>query len=693
MASTQTPAPTQLDFNAVSSTFQKPNVFNEFSEADQETIFQNVEKRLSSITDARKYLSKQGFTENEIDETINYVQDAQDATPPMQDGENIVSIKDHEYRLGEVLGTGKYAEVRLAEKLSNGKKVALKILYTDCSNSKLKILRNQIRHEFQALKKIKHPNVVKLINYDIRTHVKMDNTERRCMIQVQELLSNGELFDYVECCGAFDGPTCRYVFRQFMQGLHACHEKGIAHRDLKPDNILLDADFNLKIVDFGFAKKFVSEEQRKYMATQLGTRGYMAPEIYEGKRYTEKCDIFSAGIILFILLAGYPPLQEAKPGDWWFQRLLEGRYSRFWVAHEQEGRTFTPEAKDLVIGMLEPRVEDRWDTTQILNCDWLQMPIATKQEYYTELSRRKNEINNKKQQLNHATRETTYASIDGLLSQAGGQPLKLQDLLETVRADFQKANNQTELLAVVENLAKSHQNVLDNLEFKIDDANEVGNALATASAPEDILRVVRLVDEEETDPELEKRKASQFLEILDTSILVEIIGEVAKAVSKEKEHFYNLQNVSLPIYNDSLYQLPLTSYRMSCGLDIFNCGLRLFIKYNNFHQTFYHGQMQIVPKEAKTMVKFSVKENYTIKGEDGEDDETFVKSYKMFIEIQCYQDPEQENIMIVGVRKKDQNFATSEAFSKFCDNLFFKTMLRNFVIAECSAAEEPVAEN
>jgi len=426
-----TMAAPKLDFSAVSSTSIRPQVLNEFSETDQEVILKAVEKRMSSSpNEASNYLQKQGFTAEQIQETIAYVQDAADASPPLEENAELVKIKEDFYRLGKVLGTGKYAEVRLAIKQTTQKKVALKVLYTDVSNRKLKILRNQIRDEFKALRKIKHKNVVKLLNYDIRTHIKMNNTPRKCMIQVQELLSNGELFDYVNYCGAFPPRVCRYVFKEFMSGLNACHSVGIAHRDLKPDNILLGENFTLKIVDFGFAKKFVSEEQQRFMATQLGTRGYMAPEIYSGKAYTEKCDIFSAGIILFILLAGYPPLQEAKKGDWWFQRLQEGRYARFWQAHEQGNQRFEPQAKQLIIRMLEPRPTERWSTQQILDCEWFTLDTCSDKEYQRELARRKQIIETKKRKsLQAVTRDTEYQKIQNIVEQRAEQ-IQLQDLME-----------------------------------------------------------------------------------------------------------------------------------------------------------------------------------------------------------------------------------------------------------------------
>merc|ERR1719150_1835184 len=129
---------------------------------------------------------------------------------------------------------------------------------------------------------------------------------------------------------------------------------GVAHRDLKPENCLLGEGFTVKLVDFGFSTTFRNEEtgMTSLMKTALGTPGYAAPEILKRKKYTNAVDIFSLGVILFITIAGFPPFQEAKPeSDWWFHKLTKKKYNLFWKAHERTAE-FTPEAKELLVGML-----------------------------------------------------------------------------------------------------------------------------------------------------------------------------------------------------------------------------------------------------------------------------------------------------------------------------------------------------
>jgi len=123
------------------------------------------------------------------------------------------------------------------------------------------------------------------------------------------------------------------------------HEKGICHRDLKPENLLLSGDFQLKIADFGLSSLGENEDGTPLLLrTECGTRGYMAPEVLSGKPYDgKKADVWSAGVILFITLAGFPPFQMAANSDWWFQRIRHKQYSLFWEAHLRSA-TFSPQA-------------------------------------------------------------------------------------------------------------------------------------------------------------------------------------------------------------------------------------------------------------------------------------------------------------------------------------------------------------
>ena len=125
-------------------------------------------------------------------------------------------------------------------------------------------------------------------------------------------MSGGELFSYIQEEGPFSEPLCRYYFKQLIKGIYYLHSKGFAHRDLKPQNILLDENYNLKIIDFGFICSLQGKGGTGFNTSRVGTPGYMAPELLSNKSYQgHVVDLFSLGVILFVMYVGRPPFSVA----------------------------------------------------------------------------------------------------------------------------------------------------------------------------------------------------------------------------------------------------------------------------------------------------------------------------------------------------------------------------------------------
>ncbi|CEG44195.1 camk protein kinase [Plasmopara halstedii] len=165
------------------------------------------------------------------------------------------------------------------------------------------------------------------------------------IVIVLELAMGGELFDFMMYTGVFSENIARAYFQQLVSGLDACHAQGVYHRDIKPENLLLDENFTLKIADFGLSglRKGINDAVTE-LYTQCGTRGYMSPEVlscmpYEG----EPADVWSAGVVLFIMLAGFPPFEIATHQDWWFRACAAQQYEAFWSAHCRSAK-FSPGA-------------------------------------------------------------------------------------------------------------------------------------------------------------------------------------------------------------------------------------------------------------------------------------------------------------------------------------------------------------
>lgn len=123
-------------------------------------------------------------------------------------------------------------------------------------------------------------NIIQIYEHGTELYIKNNGKSKIVTYIVLELAEGGLLFDYIALGGKFSEPVARYYFKQFMLGLDHCHRNGFAHRDLKPENLMLDSEFNLKIVDFGFATPHMGKDNSGLLKTNLGTRNYMAPEIH-----------------------------------------------------------------------------------------------------------------------------------------------------------------------------------------------------------------------------------------------------------------------------------------------------------------------------------------------------------------------------------------------------------------------------
>ncbi|XP_053714320.1 serine/threonine-protein kinase MARK2 isoform X8 [Synchiropus splendidus] len=215
------------------------------------------------------------------------------------------------YRLLKTIGKGNFAKVKLARHVLTGKEVAVKIIdKTQLNSSSLQKLFREVR----IMKMLNHPNIVKLFE--------VIETEKTLYL-VMEYASGGEVFDYLVAHGRMKEKEACAKFRQIVSAVQYCHQKCIVHRDLKAENLLLDADMNIKIADFGFSNEFTLGNK---LDTFCGSPPYAAPELFQGKKYDgPEVDVWSLGVILYTLVSGSLPfdgqnLKELR------ERVLRGKY-------------------------------------------------------------------------------------------------------------------------------------------------------------------------------------------------------------------------------------------------------------------------------------------------------------------------------------------------------------------------------
>ena len=249
-----------------------------------------------------------------------------------------------------------------------------------------------VMNEVEIMKELSHPNIVNLLDYSNNAEYKRPNGSKlKVFYLALELVSGGELFDFIAETGRFSEETARYFFHQMVSALEYLHTQGVSHRDIKPENMMLDSDYNLKVADFGFSSTQALNE------TKRGTDGYMAPEIYKGVQYSGPCvDLFATGIILFIMVAQHPPFNAASSKDPHYKLISTNRPDVFWKVHTKRKAGgidfFSEEFRDLVTSMLAYNPHERPSLAEIKSHPWYNGPMPSYEEIRQEFEQRKQEL-------------------------------------------------------------------------------------------------------------------------------------------------------------------------------------------------------------------------------------------------------------------------------------------------------------
>uniref|UniRef100_A0AAY4DBQ2 non-specific serine/threonine protein kinase n=1 Tax=Denticeps clupeoides TaxID=299321 RepID=A0AAY4DBQ2_9TELE len=252
------------------------------------------------------------------------------------------------YRLHKTIGKGNFAKVKLARHILTGREVAVKII------DKTQLNPTSLQ-KFKFMNDYNYAFSVPFFTVKLFEVIETEKT----LYLIMEYASGGEVFDYLVAHGRMKEKEARAKFRQIVSAVEYCHQKRIVHRDLKAENLLLDADMNIKIADFGFSNEFTIGSK---LDTFCGSPPYAAPELFQGKKYDgPEVDVWSLGVILYTLVSGSLPfdgqnLKELR------ERVLRGKYRiPFYMSTDCENLL----KKLLVLnpvkrGSLEQVMKDRW---------------------------------------------------------------------------------------------------------------------------------------------------------------------------------------------------------------------------------------------------------------------------------------------------------------------------------------------
>ena len=280
------------------------------------------------------------------------------------------------YEVIKKIGEGAYGKIYKVKNKQSGDIRAMKQI----TKSKIPDI-NKFQTEIKILSLVDHPNIVRL--FEVIEDDKYFNL-------LQELCTGGELYKKSQTSQLKEKEIAK-IFNQIMSAVAYCHEKGIVHRDLKLENILFaseEPDSPIKLIDFGFSVIFDKNENNKEkttdgsefkklglrrMKSKVGTLYYISPEIIKGN-YDEKCDIWACGVILYILICGYPPFSGNTDKEV-YNLITQVKYD----FDKEIWKNISKYAKELIKNMLTP-AKNRYTAKQVLACKWLEVKLKDKDE-------------------------------------------------------------------------------------------------------------------------------------------------------------------------------------------------------------------------------------------------------------------------------------------------------------------------
>lgn len=322
-----------------------------------------VQQPKKAVVEDKENISPNKGVDKEMDAEFGYKknQPATTRTPAVAINNDVIITRNDVnpeliYKKVKKLGSGAFGDVWLVKQKDLNKEFAMKVIH---KRTKKASEEREIMNEIKILKTLDHPKILKIIDfYSTSTDYYL----------ITEYCPLGELFHEIEKVSVFEEGPASFIMNQIFRAVSYCHGMNIIHRDLKPENIMISSReenkcLQIKIIDFGTAKTFEKgQPENRY----VGSSYYVAPEVIQ-RKYNEKCDLWSCGVIMYILLTGRPPF-EGDDDKEIIQKVKTGKYD-----------TSTPpfpslsyEAKDLIKKLLEIDVKKRISAVEALNHKWFQ---------------------------------------------------------------------------------------------------------------------------------------------------------------------------------------------------------------------------------------------------------------------------------------------------------------------------------
>lgn len=363
------------------------------------------------------------------------------------------SIIFDKYEMGRLLGQGTFAKVYHGRNLKTSESVAIKVVNKD--QVKKEGMMEQIKREISVMRLVRHPNIVEL---------KEVMATKQKIFFVMEYVKGGELFAKV-AMGKLKEEDARKYFQQLISAVDFCHSRGVSHRDLKPENLLLDEDENLKISDFGLSALPEQLRNDGLLHTQCGTPAYVAPEVLRKKGYDgAKADIWSCGVILYVLLAGFLPFQDEN---------VMKMYRKVFKAEYEFPPWFSSDARRLISKLLVADPQRRISIQAIMRVPWFlkgfTRPIAFSIEEQDDQHQNQREDIKQVELVKSKSSPPFYNAFEFISSMSSG--FDLSNLFEDQRKSgslFTSKSSASVIMGKLETIAKKlNFKIVYSKEFKL----------------------------------------------------------------------------------------------------------------------------------------------------------------------------------------------------------------------------------